>query len=154
MKTSSIIVNTNLDCYTINFMHLEKYIKVSNPSFLIFTSITIFFFFVHALGYVEAPTDQVSNPYHSIDSSYCCVSARSFTCYTTRDLPLSFLKNSFLEFLCGKMLRIWSCHCSGWGHCCGTGSIPDTGNFHKPQVQPKKENFFYLHVCRNVFLRN
>ena len=29
-------------------------------------------------------------------------------------------------------LRIWHCHCSD------PGSIPDLGNFHMPQVQPKK----------------
>ena len=27
-----------------------------------------------------------------------------------------------------RRLRIWSCHCSGSGHCCGTGLISGPGN--------------------------
>ena len=33
-----------------------------------------------------------------------------------------------LEFPLGTAgLRIWRCHCSGVGHCCGTGLIPGLG---------------------------
>ena len=42
--------------------------------------------------------------------------------------------------------RIWCCYCSSSGHCSGMGSIPGPGNFHVPQVQPKKN--FFLFVCK------
>ena len=34
-------------------------------------------------------------------------------------------------------LRVWHCHHSGLGHCCGGGSWP--GNFHMPRTHQKKK---------------
>ena len=31
-----------------------------------------------------------------------------------------------------SLLKIWYCHCSRWGHCCGTGLIPGLGTSKLP----------------------
>ena len=43
-------------------------------------------------------------------------------------------------------LRIQRCHCSGLGHCCGAGSIPDSGTSACCMCGKKKKRYLECHV--------
>ena len=48
------------------------------------------------------------------------------------------------EFPCG--LKIWCCHCSSSGHCCGVGLDPWPENFHMPWARKKKKPNIEGHI--------
>ena len=54
-------------------------------------------------------------------------------------MPLKMAKMGLAWWLSG--LRIWHCHFSGLGHCCGADLIPGlgTGDFQVPQAWQKKK---------------
>ena len=58
-------------------------------------------------------------------SWHCCGIARSQTQLRSCVAEKKDLIRGAPWWLCG--LRIWLCHCYGWGHCCGVSLIPGLG---------------------------
>ena len=48
-----------------------------------------------------------------------------FTCWWYFKWYLKISTPGVTQWLSG--LKIWCCHCCGWSHCCGRGSIPRLG---------------------------
>ena len=83
--------------------------------------------------------------YHTLLSTLYALSFLIFTIIPKRRLLLSIFhllgnwnSNGVLLWLSG--LRIWHCHCSSSGCCCGVGSIPSLGTSPSHRHGQKKKN--------------
>ena len=57
-------------------------------------------------------------------------------------IKIKEIKNRIGVLVWHSRSRIWYCHCSSWGHYCGSGSIPDLGTSICCKIKLKKNPFY------------